>query len=368
MHASSPALSDRSCSRSSSVFPLLLLVALAGSCGGSAGSGGQSGIPGQEESKPGGGTFFVDVNGGGGRSTLHLAEVLWGRLVDVHEIDGSGRRIETPIFRDFVIEPGVLTNGSSYVLDRNPVTQRERLTIQARKTGVPDTSAFDQLLAAASDALPQVVQKNVSSSPPFTSVPRNACVVLRFDDCLDDDADGAQNLPNTVQVESVTGLLPSTEREERVNALGQATIGDTGHFWAAPFERSKEFGGRGWPPAFSADALALRSKGLPAQSTTLAVVATDAKLTKAQANRLAVMAQTGLARAIYPVHTPLDGDVVFAAASGQKPLADPVTAMSEPGMGAANVLARAVARGVYEATALPFAGSLPSWKDKFKRA
>ena len=118
---------------------------------------------------------------------------------------------------------------------------------------------------------------------------------------------------------------------------------------------------------FSTDALARRSKGGPRQSTTLAVVATDAKLSKAQANRLAVIAQTGLARAIYPVHTPLDGDVVFAAATGQKQLTDPVYAMSELGMMAANVLARAVARGVYEATALPFAGSLPSWKDKFRK-
>jgi D-aminopeptidase len=150
-----------------------------------------------------------------------------------------------------------------------------------------------------------------------------------------------------------------------VNAAGSVTVGDGEHFWAAPFELNKEFGGRGWPPTFSADALALRSKGSPRQSTTLAVVATDAKLTKAQANRLAVMAQTGLARAIYPVHTPLDGDVVFAASTGQKPLPDAVTAMSELGMVAANVLARAVARGVYEAIALPFAGSLPGWKDKF---
>ena len=150
-----------------------------------------------------------------------------------------------------------------------------------------------------------------------------------------------------------------------VNAAGSVTIGDGPHFWASPFEQNREFGGRGWPPAFSADALTLRSKGAPRQSTTLAVVATDAKLTKAQANRLAVIAQTGLARAIYPVHTPLDGDVVFAAAMGTKPLPDTVVALSELGMLAANVLARAVARGVHEATALPFPGTLPSWKDRF---
>ncbi len=150
-----------------------------------------------------------------------------------------------------------------------------------------------------------------------------------------------------------------------VNAAGTVTIGDGPHFWAAPFEQDNEFGGRGWPHAFAADDLAFRSKGAPGENTTLAVVATDAKLTKAQANRLAVIAQTGLARAIYPVHTPLDGDVVFAAATGAKPLPDPVYGLSELGMLAANVLARAVARGVYEATALPFPGALPSWKDKF---
>ena len=95
------------------------------------------------------------------------------------------------------------------------------------------------------------------------------------------------------------------------------------------------------------------------------MVATDAKLAKAQAKRLAVMAQSGLSRAIYPVHTPLDGDVVFAAGMGAKPLPDPVFSLSELGMVAANVLARAVARGIYEATTLPFSGALPSWHDRF---
>jgi D-aminopeptidase len=103
------------------------------------------------------------------------------------------------------------------------------------------------------------------------------------------------------------------------------------------------------------------------QNTTLAVVATDAKLSKAQCKRLAVMAQSGLSRAIYPVHTPLDGDIVFTSAMGNKALPDPVFSLSELGMLAANVLARAIARGVYEAVALPFPDSLPSWKDKFGR-
>jgi D-aminopeptidase len=153
-----------------------------------------------------------------------------------------------------------------------------------------------------------------------------------------------------------------------VNAVGSITVGDGPWFWAAPFEMSGEFGGRGLPAAFTPDMLAIRLKGAaaatPVENTTLAVVVTDAILTKAQAKRLAVIAQTGFARAIYPVHAPLDGDVVFAAATGEKPI-DPLFGLTELGMVAANVTARAIARGVHAATRLPFPGALPAWKDRF---
>jgi D-aminopeptidase len=152
-----------------------------------------------------------------------------------------------------------------------------------------------------------------------------------------------------------------------VNAVGSIIIGDGPHFWAAPFERDAEFGGLGWPNSFPAAALTMTVKGGANQSTTPVVVATDAILSKAQAKRLAVMAQSGLSRAIYPVHTPLDGDVVFAAATGRKPLADPLLGLTELGTVAANVVARAVARAVFTATALPFPGALPSWSDRCKR-
>ena len=150
-----------------------------------------------------------------------------------------------------------------------------------------------------------------------------------------------------------------------VNAVGSVVVGDGPHFWAAPFEQGQEFGGRGWPKAMAPSDLKIRAKGGPQENTTIGLIATDARLSKAQCNRLAVMAQDGLARAIYPVHTPLDGDTIFAAATGAKPLADATYGLAELGMLAANVMARAVARGVYEAAALPFAGALPSWKDKF---
>jgi L-aminopeptidase/D-esterase-like protein len=153
-----------------------------------------------------------------------------------------------------------------------------------------------------------------------------------------------------------------------VNAVGSVTVGDGPWFWAAPFEVDGEYGGRGFPTSFAPQMLEMRLKGGAAatavENTTLVVVVTDAILTKPQAKRLAMIAQTGFARAIYPVHAPLDGDVVFAAATCEKPI-DPLVGLTELGMVAANVVARAIARGVYAATALPFPGALPAWKDRF---
>ena len=151
-----------------------------------------------------------------------------------------------------------------------------------------------------------------------------------------------------------------------VNAIGSAIVGDGPHFWAAPYEQNGEFGGLGWPAPLPANALAMRIKG-HGPATTIALIATDAVLTKPQAKRLAIMADDGLARAIRPSHAPMDGDTVFAAATGKRALENPMRDLTELGHVAADVLARAVARGVYQATALPFAGALPDWRGRFGR-
>ncbi len=152
-----------------------------------------------------------------------------------------------------------------------------------------------------------------------------------------------------------------------VNAVGVATVGDGPHFWAAAVEHGSEFGGLGLPSKIDPSALRLRMKGGAPPSTTIAVVATDAILTKAQAKRLAIMADDGLARAIRPAHAPSDGDTVFACATQRRALpADAENvALTEIGMAAGDCLARAIARGVYEATALPFPGAQHAWRDKF---
>lgn len=150
-----------------------------------------------------------------------------------------------------------------------------------------------------------------------------------------------------------------------VNAVGAPTIGDGKWFWAAPFEREGEFGGHGWPAAFGAAELAPRLKGRPGTGTTIGLVATDAALTKPQAKRLAIMAHDGLARAVLPAHAPLDGDTIFAAATGRRPMADAAAELTELGHAATMVMARAIARGVFHAAALPVASAQPSWHDRF---
>jgi L-aminopeptidase/D-esterase-like protein len=150
-----------------------------------------------------------------------------------------------------------------------------------------------------------------------------------------------------------------------VNAAGSAVIGDGPWFWAAPYERDGEFGGRGLPPAMPAHALTARTKGTPRMNTTLVVVATDATLTKAQAKHVAAMAHDGLARAIHPVHTALDGDTVFAAATGRQALANPPFDLTAIGSAAGIVVARAIARGVYEAKSLSAGPALPAYRDRF---
>jgi L-aminopeptidase/D-esterase-like protein len=150
-----------------------------------------------------------------------------------------------------------------------------------------------------------------------------------------------------------------------VNAVGSVTMGDGPHFWAAPYELDGEFGGLGAPPTLAAGALDLKLKAGAPPSTSIAFVATDAIMSKAEAKRLALMADDGLARAIRPAHAPMDGDTVIAAAMLKKPMADGLVHLTEIGLAAADCIARSVARAVHLATALPFPGAQPAWRDRF---
>lgn len=150
-----------------------------------------------------------------------------------------------------------------------------------------------------------------------------------------------------------------------VNSFGSVVAPGGRAFWAAPYELAGEFGAAPLDGSCAGpDDWGLAKADPKARAhTTIACVATDAALTPAQARRLAVMAQDGLARAIRPVHAPFDGDVVFALSTGRKMMAEPIElTLARLGTLAADTLARAVARGVYEATAWPGTVAL-CWRD-----
>jgi L-aminopeptidase/D-esterase-like protein len=150
-----------------------------------------------------------------------------------------------------------------------------------------------------------------------------------------------------------------------VNSFGSVMVPGSQAFWAAPYEIAGEFGGlpMGDAAAEPGEWGLAKRQPRPGANTTLACVAVDAVLTPAHARRVAIMAHDGLARAIRPVHAPYDGDVVFVLATGRRPLGDdPVFTLTCLGALAADCLARAVARGVYEATAWPGTGVL-AWGD-----
>ncbi len=144
-----------------------------------------------------------------------------------------------------------------------------------------------------------------------------------------------------------------------LNALGSAIVGDGPEFWAAPFEMGDEFGGRGVARAYPDPHLPVTKLAQHA-NTTIGIIATDAALTQAQCTRLATAAHDGYARALVPSHTPMDGDLIFATATGAKPLENAVADTLTLGHAAATCMARAIARAVFHATPAP-GDVLPCW-------
>lgn len=147
-----------------------------------------------------------------------------------------------------------------------------------------------------------------------------------------------------------------------VNSSGSVTIPDSPVMWAHPFEQNGELGGQPNPDLKKPIDLDFGLQVMMGTNTTLATVATDAKLNKPQARRVAIMAQDGMARAMRWVHSPYDGDSVFVLSTGKRELSDPDHALSILGMLAADCVTRAIARGVYEAESL---GDKESYRSRY---
>jgi len=293
-------------------------------------------------------------------------------VASVHVMGGAPGTRETDLLAPegtvAAVDALVLSGGSAFGLDAaGGVTAalaragRGLAVGHARVPIVPAAILFDLLNGG---------DKDWGVAPPYAVLGAAACEAAAKEFALGSAGAGAG--ATTANLKG--GLGSASARLESgvtvaalvaVNAVGQATIGEDAHFWAAPFEREGEFGGRGWPQTFPAAVLRPRHKAWArgGESTTLAVVATDAALTKAEAKRLAVMAHDGFARALWPSHTPLDGDLVFALATAARPR-DAEPDLIAIGSAGAACVARAIARGVHEATPAP-GDVVPTWRERF---
>ncbi len=150
------------------------------------------------------------------------------------------------------------------------------------------------------------------------------------------------------------------------NPIGSVTTPGERHFWAAPYEIDGEFGGKGVDPSTGLGR-DLNSEKITAMlkhaNTTIGIVATDAKLSKAQCKRIAIAAHDGIGRACVPAHTPMDGDLIFSTATGDKDLTNPDFELAMIGHAAALCVTRAIARAVYEASPAPN-DLIPTWREK----
>ena len=202
--------------------------------------------------------------------------------------------------------------------------------------------------------------KDWGSENPYPALARNACDNAGRDFTLGNSGAGMGATAG-----SIKGGLGSASLVDEAgyqvgavvacNPMGEVLIPGTDIFWAWPFECVDEFGGK-TPQNKLEGPLPLSLPDMPpiTTNTTIGVVAVNAALTKAQAHRVAIIAQDGLSRAIRPAHTPYDGDTIFVIATAKKALADPhPLLLARLGTMAADCVARSIARGAYEATSIP---------------
>lgn len=218
--------------------------------------------------------------------------------------------------------------------------------------------------------------KDWGRTPPFQSLAWTACENLGRDFALGNVGAGfgATAGPLKGGLGSVSAV---TEGGLQVGALvaanpfGSVTMPGSNAFWAWPWENNGEFGGLrpmaeqgpAAAPIDFDDPFEALTGGSAGGNTTLGVVATNMALDKAQAQRVAIMAQDGISRAIRPVHTPFDGDTIFVISTGRKKMPEATSPMiGRLGMMAADCVARAIGRGVYAAEGL---GEFPGYKEKF---
>jgi hypothetical protein len=157
-------------------------------------------------------SYVIEPHSGGQATTLRLTGVFWGRLVDIQDAAG------TLLFRDFVIGEDIKSDGVDYLLDSNPVTAIETLTI-LHANGTPEfEAAFRRLESNVTNVIDKSLAAN--ETPPYTMVARNSALVLRFNDLLADGGNpGSAGYPGTVNPNTIqvfVGSPPTVPYELRI--------------------------------------------------------------------------------------------------------------------------------------------------------
>lgn len=308
--------------------------------------------------------------------TVVLADTAVAAAVDVR--GGAPGTIGTdaldPVNLVGAIDAVVLSGGSSYGLASASAVMA-RLGAQGRGFRfAPETPPAPIVPGAILFDLANGGDKNWGVTPPYAALALEALDKLGGDFALGNAGAGLGAVAGTYKggtgsASAVTGEGFTVGAIAIVNSVGSPFIPYTDVFWAFPYEQANEFGGKRLAPDAKPVGASLppdiKSPARAGANTTIALVATDAALTGVELKRLAIMAADGFARALRPIHTPFDGDTVFALAAAKRPLGEPRPfQLMLLGNAAADCLARAIARGVYEAATL---GELRSYRDVFKK-
>lgn len=253
------------------------------------------------------------------------------------------------------IDAVVLTGGSVFGLDAASAVTN---WLAGQKRGFPvGVHHMPIVPAAVLFDMSNGGNKNWGNLPPHGELGRQAVQTVTADFALGNVGAGlgarAGPLKGGLGSASLTDGLFTMGALAVVNSLGSPMIPGSDAFWAWPLERGGEFGGRRPDPHMTDPALDFTFPEPRPDNTTLVAIVTDADLDRSQLKRLAMMAHDGMARAIRPIHTPFDGDSVFSLSTRRVSVKDGVTDLARLGLMAADCVARAVCRGVYEARSIP---------------
>lgn len=270
----------------------------------------------------------------------------------------------------------VLAGGSVYGLDAaSGVTAQLGAAGIGFETGAPLPSPI--VPAAILFDMANGGEKDWGDTPPYADLGRAAYAARHTDFALGNQGAGFGAMAGTLKGGLGSASVAVNGAVEAgaliaANPLG-SVVDENGRFWAQPYalmhEGALEFG-RANLAGQAADATAHPMAGSKLAgalgNTTIGVVAVAADLSVSEAKRVAIMAQDGLARAVRPIHTPFDGDCLFVLALGQKKLADTEetrsVALAALGALAADCVARATARGVWQAQSL---GDAQAYQTRF---